>query len=105
MNFCTTVRSELSVRSAERSSPLKSSTCGIHGRKTRPIARAFERFEIQLGQVDAIPAKAGNQLFYSLTGRAEAIALEGYVGVGCVQAHDLPEPIGAASVSPALSSV
>ena len=77
----------------------------IHGRKTRPIARAFERFEIQLGHVDAIPAKAGNQLFYSLTGRAEAIALEGYVGVGCVQAHDLPEPIGAASVSPALSSV
>jgi hypothetical protein len=37
----------------------------VHRSKTRGVASAFERFEVELGKVDAIPIKAVNQILDS----------------------------------------
>ena len=47
----------------------------VHGREAGGIREAFERFEIQLGEVDAIPIEAPDQVLDAGGGGAEAIAI------------------------------
>ena len=37
----------------------------VHGREAGGIGGALERFEIEFGQVDAIPVEAADELFYA----------------------------------------
>ena len=50
-------------------------TSVVHGSEAGGIADPFERFEVQLGQVDAIPVESGHQLLHPRRHRAEAVAV------------------------------
>ena len=47
----------------------------VHGGEAGGVAGAFERFEIKLGEIDAIPIEAADEVFDSGGGSAEAIAI------------------------------
>ena len=48
---------------------------GVHRREAAGVGDALERFEIQLGQIDAIPIEAADQVAHSRADRAEALAI------------------------------
>src|SRR5689334_7262277 len=47
----------------------------IHGRKTAGVADAFERLEIQLGQVDAVPVEAPGKLLHAIRNGAKTCTI------------------------------
>ena len=53
----------------------------VHGREAGRVGGAFERFEVQLSQIDAVPIEAADQLLHPLRNGGEAI--------GIVQVHQL----------------
>jgi hypothetical protein len=38
----------------------------VHGREAGRVRGAFERFEVQLSQIDAVPIEAADELFHPL---------------------------------------
>src|SRR5262249_43973847 len=47
----------------------------VHRREARRVRRAFERFEVELREVDAIPIEACGQRFHTIGNRVEAVTV------------------------------
>ena len=48
---------------------------GIHRREAARVGDALQRFEIELGQIDAVPIEAADRRAHSGADRAEALAI------------------------------